>query len=302
MSLCWKLNRTLGFGLLVGFFLLTNACGSVDTNKIRNLHDGEIEIAGHAGLGFANLVNPYNPLPANSMTSLLKALDLGATAIEVDVQITADSVLVLYHDDRLESKSTGTGCISNLQAEEVVGLNYVCGFPFDLMQSEQIISLQQLLDTLKQRTTVPKLFLDLHAFNNCNSENGYLMAEAIAINVAKIVRLNELDPLLVQPISTVPDLLNRIRNHHPDIFLIYEETGDISRGMTNVLENGYPAIAIKPSLLDTNVTNEAHAHGIEVITFGGKSSTGLANMVRQNPDVIQADNVAALIKLLQKKE
>lgn len=274
-------------------------CGSVDHDQIRNLRQGKIEVSGHAGVGFANIMNPYNPLPANSMASIKEAFRQGAVSIEVDVQITADSVLVLYHDSKLDSKTTGQGCIPELPASEVIGIEYRVGFPFDLVQSEKLISLQELADTLKKRRAFPKLYLDLHAFNKCNQADGYRMAEAIALALADFARKNSIDPRLIRPMSTVPDLLNRIRNHQPNFYLIYEETGDFEKGMQRILDNRYPALAIKPSLLDTNVTNTAHKYGVEVITFGGKSSTGLAKMVRQNPDVIQADNVQGLVNLLQ---
>ena len=41
--------------------------------EIVNLNNGKVELIGHAGSGFAYLLNPWNPLPSNSLASIEKA-------------------------------------------------------------------------------------------------------------------------------------------------------------------------------------------------------------------------------------
>ncbi|QDE32552.1 glycerophosphodiester phosphodiesterase [Shewanella polaris] len=48
--------------------------------------------------------------PENTLVAMDKALDLGVNAIELDVHCVEDE-LVVFHDRRLEGKSTGTGLI-----------------------------------------------------------------------------------------------------------------------------------------------------------------------------------------------
>ena len=48
--------------------------------------------------------------PENTLVAMDKALDLGAKAIELDVHCV-EGELVVFHDRRLEGKSTGTGLI-----------------------------------------------------------------------------------------------------------------------------------------------------------------------------------------------
>lgn len=62
---------------------------------------GSARIIGHGGSGAAA------DAPMNSQESLLGALRLGIDGIELDAQLTADSVLVAFHALRLED---GTGC------------------------------------------------------------------------------------------------------------------------------------------------------------------------------------------------
>lgn len=60
-------------------------------------------ILAHRG---ASAVAPENTLPA-----FMKALELGADGIELDVQATADGKLVVLHDFHLERTTTGTGLL-----------------------------------------------------------------------------------------------------------------------------------------------------------------------------------------------
>lgn len=54
------------------------------------------DVQGHRG---ARGLAPENTLPAFE-----KAIALGVTTLELDLQVTSDGVLVVYHDDRLDSK------------------------------------------------------------------------------------------------------------------------------------------------------------------------------------------------------
>ena len=57
--------------------------------------------------------------PKNSREALLKALEIGAHGIELDVQLTRDSVLVTYHDQDLENLTPCSGLINSRTWEQL---------------------------------------------------------------------------------------------------------------------------------------------------------------------------------------
>ncbi len=57
--------------------------------------------------------------PENTQIAFRAAADLGYSHIELDVQATADGVLVVFHDDNLDRMTTGSGRISHLPYSEV---------------------------------------------------------------------------------------------------------------------------------------------------------------------------------------
>jgi len=57
--------------------------------------------------------------PENTMLSFEKALEMGATGIETDVQLTKDGVLVLIHDEMVNRTTNGEGFVADYTYKEL---------------------------------------------------------------------------------------------------------------------------------------------------------------------------------------
>ena len=84
------------------------ACGSTEVLSDHNLLDGKIMTVVHGCGGFETY---RNTLPPNTIAAMQRSLAQGADAIEMDVQISADGQLVVFHDGQLEKMTTCVGCI-----------------------------------------------------------------------------------------------------------------------------------------------------------------------------------------------
>jgi glycerophosphoryl diester phosphodiesterase len=73
-------------------------------------HPGPLAFAHRGGAG---------DWPENTMPAFQGAVDLGYRYLETDVHVTADGVLLAFHDDRLDRVTDGTGIISDLPHRDI---------------------------------------------------------------------------------------------------------------------------------------------------------------------------------------
>ena len=60
----------------------------------------------------------HQTLPENSIPAFLRAIELGADAIELDVHATSDGVVVVHHDPVVNAPGVGKARIADLSASE----------------------------------------------------------------------------------------------------------------------------------------------------------------------------------------
>lgn len=87
--------------------------------------------------------------PENTMFSFKKALELGATGIETDVQMTLDGVLVLIHDEYVNRTTNGVGLVKDFTYAALSNLD--AGSWFDKKySSEKIPTAEELIIFAKE--------------------------------------------------------------------------------------------------------------------------------------------------------
>jgi len=82
------------------------------------------------------------------MIAFRKGLELGATGIETDVQMTKDGQLVLIHDEDLQRTTNGTGYVKDHTLEELLHLDAGSWFGKEF-RGETLPTLQDLLQLLQ---------------------------------------------------------------------------------------------------------------------------------------------------------
>ena len=100
-------------------------------HRPRPVANPNLVVLGHAGSGFFTPISPFNFRPPSSWRGIRRALRAGADGVEIDLQLSQDSVVMLYHDQKLENGSTGQGCVSQHPAAELTQLRYRGGLPYD---------------------------------------------------------------------------------------------------------------------------------------------------------------------------
>ncbi len=258
-------------------------------------------VIGHAGSGFLTPFNPFNPLPPSSLAGIEQALARGADGVEIDVQLSQDSILMLYHDQKLESMTNGTGCIYELPAAAVQKLEYKVGWFYDLWHNEHPITLQQLLDKLSKRPALPYLHFDLHETNVCNPDQPLARAPALARALGQLLKRYSWPPDRLLVLSINPSSLAALRQALPNTPLGLEITDDFEGQMQVAKAEKVQAIVVKKDIITPENTARAHAAGLQVVTFGGRAQGTVQRLIDCQPDAIEVDNVPTMLRLLGRK-
>ncbi len=129
--------------------LIVFSCSRYDVN-----YDSQTKIIGHGGMGITH------EFPINSFESLALCLNKGADGVEIDVQMTKDSILVAYHDEELSKLTTASGSIHNHNWNEIKNLEY----SKRLYSEYEVIKLNDLFTNLPEFKD-KKYFFDVKAFS-----------------------------------------------------------------------------------------------------------------------------------------
>ena len=143
--------------------------------------------------------------PENTLAGLRRAAALGCRWVEFDVRLSADGVLVLCHDSRLDRTTDGRGRVASQTAEQI--RRYDAGGWFAArFAGEPIPTLDDALDLA--------IALGLGTNIEIKADRGRVVATGTALAATLHCRRGRLPPLLVT--SFLPGALAAMRENAPE--------------------------------------------------------------------------------------
>jgi len=245
--------------------------------RITNLSGGQIGVFGHGGMGIKSL------LPIDSKESLLAALKLGADGTEMDVQMSLDSVLFLFHASELSENTQCAGRIGEMTAEEID-----CHYKSLKSEAFKLIPVRDFLEALND--TISILTFELKSYD-LTQKQFPVMARALS----KLLReFNLQERSFVE--STNPELLLQLRQALPQLRLFY-----YSEQIETALEiaDNYDFFGVTFDLNRVSVeqVEEAHQRNLRVTLFNQQSKNDNLRTLPLNPDFIQTDQLQHLLEI-----
>lgn len=279
---------------VVALFLLSTLAACTATKPLAN---PQLVVLGHAGSGFYTPISPFNYRPPSSWRGIRRALLRGADGVEIDLQMSRDSVVMLYHDQHLQDGSTGNGCVSEHTAAEITQLRYQGGFPYDLIQKERPITFDTLLARLNRQPTFPFIHLDLHEDDQClpaghQQDRTPLLVRQIARSLARYHV-----PLAKVLFITMEGASVRLaRAAMPGVRVGLEiASDDFAVGLKTAKAERVHTVVLDADRVTPEQSAQAHAAGFKVVVFGGRSPKDLRRVLETKPDEIEVDNVKRLL-------
>lgn len=229
--------------------------------------------------------------PENTIRSFIKAIKLGADAIEFDVRLSADKKVVIIHDATLDRTTNGRGLVNNFTHEELRR--------FDAGKGEKIPTLEQVFGVLGKGNPwgwKPSFHIEL-------KETG-IGTEVLSL----IKRYHFIDSVIVSgfhtgngvpedPLRTIWDDLFTLKRSEPDlrIALLFERAGAFIKAINwpreflpGRLKDIY-AVNLSHRTANQIMVEAAHSRNIKVFVWTANNQNEIAYARKIGVDGIFSD-------------
>ena len=270
---------------LILFLVLLVACNTSNPSfEIQNLNANEIDVMGHRGMG------KNHKYPGNTYKSIITALDLGANGSEIDVQVTKDSVLVIYHNKDLRSLTDCEGRIIDFCWSELND----CGYIGKDGSYYPIITVDNLFSKIPQ---VQRYYFSFDCKLNYGDKDTSAYLQSFVYAIKKVVDDHKMHNKVM--IET-----NNRKLHQQlmidDIRVLQFITGiSVAEGIRIARELDLYGIGIGSSITRKDI-ELVHSSGLRVMTWTPKSKWANVKAVRKNPDFIQTAKLDHMVQILGK--
>ena len=233
-----------------------------------------VDVYGHAGTSLHKERSIY---PSNSFESVEYAIDiLDADGVEIDVQMTKDSVLVLYHDIFLEESSGFSGCISMYNYNEIKEL--------ELENSKyKLVKLKDILVFTESRNR--RVYLDIKDYDYCNGTHISESSFQYALNQSLSGVSESYKTKVILGMLNI-SLLNSIEYS----FKCYENSNVVSV-IETAKSNNIQSVLFHKDLIGDSESELLTESGLYWGVFGIKDKWSIETVVSFRPNFVITDNI-----------
>ena len=270
-------------------FLINSCKRDPALYEVNNLNGNVISAFGHAGMGIAF------KYPIDTYESIEPVLRIGADGSEMDIQMTKDSVLVVYHHQNLNQGTLCDGIINDKLWSDIWGCHHASPYSSTI----NLISFDELMGEL---TSLGKnihnyvFTFDVKLYTNTSNYNAYLNQFANAI-LRSIDNFNMTDNIMIESSDTT--FLRILQNKRSGLKLfIYPN--DFEDGFQIASTMNLFGITIHTDYITTSQLKLAHDNGFRVTLWGIGTNQANIDAILKSPDFIQTDKPIHLLKVFGK--
>ena len=257
----------LGF-LAVAAVASVTAIGRLDLQK-------QVAVTAHRGSSVA--------APENTLSAVSQAITDGADYAEIDVQLTADSAVILIHDVDLRRVAGVSGLVSEMTLDELRELDVGSWFAPEF-SGERLPTLQEVIDLARGRI---KLNIEIKVQGS---------PEGLVERVVDLVERNGFAEECV--ITSLDEAATRtVKQRAPDLrvgFIVATAIGDPTRLPVDLL-------AVSTQFLSSGLIRNAHRRGMEVHVWTVNTREQMWAVIERGADNIMTDYPPRLLEVLEER-
>lgn len=243
----------------------------------KNLKEYKGELIGHGatGLKIQNQVFHDNSKEAVDFSLSMNGCD----GVEIDVQLSKDGDLWLFHDTKLDVETNGEGCIYDLVENELAQIKYKTS------NKERLTKLRA-LDFVKFQTKT--ILLDIRHYTECQNK---ILDPALILSV-----LNSIEPLKsvkqnVNVLLSNEDWLKDFSDQGYKVLFsanTYDEYLSINTNLTE-------GVIVKNKGISKDQVSKLHSINKKVLIFDIRAPKETRLAMKKDPDAIVTDDLRTAI-------
>lgn len=225
--------------------------------------------------------------PENTMASFRRAVELGASFIETDLQITRDARVIAIHDLTLERTTSGKGQVHFLTLEEIRALDAGTWFGGGgAFSRERVPTLEEILDFAKEHDVI--FYLEIKSGSAWGIEHA-VVATLRDHNASARVVILSFDPGSIESVRQLDSTMMTG-------FLCEHPSGDLVERTVRV---GARQLVARGDLITPGVVEKAHHAGLQVVAWTINEPEQMRRLIAAGVDGIITDYPERLLSVLR---
>lgn len=221
------------------------------------------------------------------MAAFKKAVAVGATFIETDLQLSRDARFVAIHDDTVNRTTNGQGKVHDMTLGVLRQLDAGAWFGSEFA-GERVPTLEEILEFSKKNDVV--FYLELKPTGSWGGEHALIGALRESGEVARAVVISFDHAILASLRKIEPTLMTGV---------LYD--GQISDPLKVAVNIGARQIAVRGDLVTPHLIDEAHERDLQVVCWTVNHPAHIRLLMAAGVDGIMSDYPDRIIAA-QKKD
>ena len=213
--------------------------------------------------------------PENTLAAFKKAVTLGATFIETDLQLSRDARLVAIHDQTVNRTTNGKGAVHDMTLGDLRRLDAGSWFGSEFA-GERIPTLDEILEFAKKYDVV--FYLELKPGGSWGGEHALIGGLRESGQIARTV-----------VISFDASILATVRKIEPTLMTALLYDGQIEKPLEHALEVGARQLAVRGDLVTPWLLSAARKKDLQVVCWTVNHSAHMRQLMSAGVDGIMSD-------------
>jgi glycerophosphoryl diester phosphodiesterase len=225
--------------------------------------------------------------PENTLAAFRKAVALGATFIETDLQLSRDAHFVAIHDDTVNRTTNGRGPVHDLTLAELRQLDAGSWFGSQF-SGERVPTLEEILEFSKKNDAV--FYLELKPSGAWGGEHALIGALRDSGEIARAV-----------VISFDPSLVLNVHRIEPTVMTGLLCDGQLDKPIEKALEIGARQLAVRGDLVTPALLEQARKKDLQVVCWTVNHPAHMRMLIEAGVAGIMSDYPDRLVAALKKE-